>query len=223
MKIQPELPVYNLLIIGANGGIGRQCVAQALQAGHRVTALLRNPAKLATEHPNLKKVSGDVMKPGSFETYLENQDAVISAIGVAGGFGADKPTTLYSQGNANILKAMRQKGTQRIFVISASAIEISPALPFYIRLIEKYIIQKLLKHMYADLYRMEQTVKTSDTHWTIIRPPQLTDKAQTGNYRIAINTFLKNCLKISRADVAHFMLDNIVNEATHKATVEIGY
>ena len=221
--MQQNTPIYKLVIVGANGGIGRQCVEQALQAGHLVTAILRNPAKLAIEHPNLKKVSGDVMQPGAFENNFENQDAVISAIGVAGGFGSDKPTTLYSQGNVNVLKAMEQKGIKRMFLISASAIEISPVLPFYIRLIEKYVVQKLLKHMYTDLLKMEAVIKSSNISWTIIRPPQLTNQAVTGTYRIAINTFLKNCLKISRADVAHFIINNVANRDTYQATVEIGY
>ena len=221
--MQQNTPIYKLVIVGANGGIGRQCVEQALQAGHLVTAILRNPAKLAIEHPNLKKVSGDVMQPGAFENHFENQDAVISAIGVAGGFGSDKPTALYSQGNANVLKAMEQKGIKRMFLISASAIEISPVLPFYIRLIEKYVVQKLLKHMYTDLLKMEAVIKSSNISWTIIRPPQLTNQAVTGTYRIAINTFLKNCLKISRADVAHFIINNVANRDTYQATVEIGY
>jgi putative NADH-flavin reductase len=77
--------------------------------------------------------------------------------------------------------------------------------------------------MYADLKGMEQLVKESGIDWTIMRPPRLTDKPATGHYRFAINHFLKNCLNISRADVAHFMLNNITNEATYKATIEIGY
>ncbi|WP_431198898.1 NAD(P)-dependent oxidoreductase [Mucilaginibacter sp. P25] len=163
------------------------------------------------------------MQPGAFENNFENQDAVISAIGVAGGVGSDKPTALYSQGNANILKAMEQKGIKRMFLISASAIEISPVLPFYIRLVEKYVVQKLLKHMYTDLLKMEVVIKSSNISWTIIRPPQLTNQAVTGTYRIAINAFLKNCLKISRADVAHFIINNIANRDIYQATVEIGY
>jgi hypothetical protein len=73
--------------------------------------------------------------------------------------------------------------------------------------------------MYADLRAMEQLIKENDTDWTILRPPRLVDKPVTGHYRIAINSFLKNCLTISRAEVAHFMVNNIAN----KTTIEIGY
>ena len=71
----------NILVIGANGGIGKQTVEIALQSGHNVTALLRNPAKLAITHTSLQIVKGDVMNPETFEDYLEGKDAVISALG----------------------------------------------------------------------------------------------------------------------------------------------
>lgn len=215
--------VFRVLVAGANGGIGRQAVEQALNAGHRVRALVRNPANLPLVHPKLEIVKGDLLQPGTFERTLENIDVVVSAIGVSGGLGADKPTTLYSQGNANLLEAMKSNAVGRIFFISASAIEISPVLPFFVRLAEKYILQKLLRHMYADIRVMEKIIKESAADWTIIRPPRLTDKPSTGRYRIAINHFLKNCLSISRGDVAHFMIHNATNAAIRHATIEIGY
>lgn len=223
METQSVSSHYNLLIVGANGGIGRQCVELALKEGHHVTALLRNPAKLKITHTNLQLIKGDIMQPDTLLQAVENQDAVISAIGVSGGLGSDKPTVLYSQGNANLLQAMSKKGVKRAFFISASAVEISPVLPFYVRWAAKYILQKLLKNMYADLRIMEKLVKASHTNWTIIRPPRLTDKPITGDYRTAINAFLKNALSISRGDVAHYIVNNINNTATYHGIVEIGY
>jgi putative NADH-flavin reductase len=220
MNNEAKLRVF---VAGANGGIGRQVVEQALTAGHRVRALVRNPANLPLVHPNLEIVKGDLLQPGSFESYLENIEVVISAIGIKGGMFGDKPTILYSQGNANLLAAMKNKGARRAFFISASAIDISPVLPSFVRFVEKYIVQKLLRHMYADIRIMEKIIKDSDTSWTIIRPPRLTDKPATGQYRIAINEWLKNCLSISRADVAHFMIHNMSNATTTHATIEISY
>ncbi len=213
---------YNLLIIGANGGIGRQCVEQALQAGHKVTALVRNPANLPLTHLNLTIVKGDITISGTYEKYFAAQDAVISALGVSGAnLFNDKPTTLYSQGASNILQAMHQHNINRAFFISASALDVSPVIPFYVRFVAKYIIQKLLKHAYADLRLMEQVIKASPTNWTIMRPPQLTNRPLTRHYRVAVNHFLKNCLKISRADVAYFIINHITDNTIYKATVEI--
>jgi putative NADH-flavin reductase len=213
----------NLLIIGANGGIGRQAVELGLAAGHQVTAVLRTPAKLPLTHPLLQKVQGDVMYPESFEQYMPHQEAVISALGVKGGMLGDKPTTLYSQGNANLLRLMDKHHVRRGYFISASAVEISPVMPFWARFAARYIVQKLLRHMYADLREMEKFVKSSGLDWTIIRPPRLTDKPVTGHYRFSVNGFLKNSLSISRADVAHFMINNLSNKEIYQAMVEIGY
>src|SRR6266567_3786611 len=146
MKIEHTKPGLNILVIGANGGIGRESVDIALAAGHQVTALVRNPANLPLKHPNLEVVKGDVLVPESFKQYLKNKDAVISAIGGK----MNEPTTLYSDGNRNLLKEMKKMGISRAFFISAAAIEISPAQPFYIKLATKYIVQKLFSHGYAD-------------------------------------------------------------------------
>jgi len=214
----------NIFIAGANGGVGRQTVEQALNAGHRVTALVRDPAKLPVVHPNLRIIKGDIMQPKTFTSEMEGQEAVISGLGVSGGnLFNDKPTNLYSQGCGNLLTAMEQYGTKRIFCISASAVEISPVIPWHVRFVAKYVIQKLLKHMYADLRLMEDIVKASNADWTIIRPPQLTNGPLTGKYRTAVNQYLKDCLKISRADVAHLMVSTLDNKAFNRAIVEIAY
>jgi putative NADH-flavin reductase len=212
----------NLLIIGANGGIGRQAVNQALIMGHHVTALVRNPAKLPLTHPNLKIVRADITQPLSFLNLFAGHDVIISAIGVSGGFN-DPPTTLYSQGALNILREMKQSGIRRAFFISASAVETNPLLPLFVRLASKYIIQKLLANMYTDLRLMEKLVKESELDWTIVRPPRLIDSQLTDKYRIAVNRFLKNGLKISRSDTAHFMLSHVQSEEMFRSVVEIGY
>jgi putative NADH-flavin reductase len=213
----------NILIVGANGGIGRQSVEQALIAGHKTTAMVRNPATLTLTHPLLDIVQGDIMQPKTFERYLYGQDVVISALGVSGSSPLnDKPTTLYSEGNAHLIGAMKKTGVVRAFFISASAIETSPVLPFYARWATK-VLQRLLRNMYADQRLMEDMVKASGIEYTIIRPPRLTDKPATGSYRVSINGFLKNSLTISRADVAHFMIHHLDDQATYQALVEIGY
>jgi len=213
----------NILVIGAGGGIGRQTVETALASGFHVTAVLRDPSRLSLKHPNLEIVKGDILEPAGFQPYLQGKDAVISAIGVKGGLAHDAPTTLYSRGNFRLLEAMQQEGATRVFFISASAVEISPMLPFVVRMVAKFVLQKLLRHMYSDLRAMERMVRQSEADWTIVRPPRLTDKPATGKYRWSVNDFLRNCLSISRGDVAHFMLHHIDDPSTYRGVVEIGY
>ena len=212
-----------MLVIGAAGGIGRQVVEAALAEGWRVTAVLRNPSKLDLRHPLLNIVQGDVLVAAAFEDCLTAASVVVVTTGVGGGLGGDKPTTLYSAGASTVLEAMRRRGARRVFFISASGIEISPVLPAVVRFLAKYILQKLLRHGYADLRLMESKVKGSSLEWTIVRPPRLTNKPVTGKYRFAVNSFLRNCLSISRGDVAHFIVHHAGDRGTYRGIVEIGY
>jgi len=219
MKAELVSPIYKVVVLGANGGIGRQAVEMALAQGHSVTAILRTPSFLTITHPNLIVVKGDILKPETWEKYLENKDVVISAIGAT----SRKETTLYSQGAGNLLNAMKKTGANRVFFISASGLEVNPSHSLFIRLVTTYVLQGLLKNMYADLNKMEQLVKESDLNWTIMRPPRLTNRPFTGRYRFAVNGFLKAGLSISRADLADFMMSNTMNEVIYKTTVEVAY
>ncbi len=219
MKNESNNSVFNIAVLGASGGIGKQVVKIALTDGHRVTAILRTPSKLTITHPNLKIVKGDVMKPETLEEHLEGKDAVISAIGK----NSFKETYLYSAGNKNLLSVMEKTNTKRVFFISAAGLEINPSFNLFTKLAAKFVLQKLLKNMFADLVRMEKIVKESEENWTIIRPPQLTNKPFTGHYRFSINSFLSKGLKISRADLADFIIKNINNESIYKKTVEVAY
>jgi putative NADH-flavin reductase len=219
MKNIQMITPCNIVVLGANGGIGRQSVETALKLGHKVTAILRNPENLALTHPNLIVVKGDVMKPETLIEHLIDKDAVISAIGK----NSFRKTLLYSEGNKNLLNAMDKTGTKRVFFISASGLEVNPSHSYFIRFITKYLLQKLLKNMYADLERMEIIIKGSPLNWTIMRPPKLNDAPATGTYRFSINGFLKGGLQISRADIADFMLHNITNTAVYQKTVEVAY
>ena len=92
-----------LIVFGANGGIGRHVVEQGLAAGHTVTAVARRPESVTIQHPKLTVKRGDVLDPAGLGLMLAGQEAVVSALGVH-----DRaPTVLYSQGVANILRAIR--------------------------------------------------------------------------------------------------------------------
>src|SRR5437764_1203871 len=108
-----------LVVFGATGGIGAQVVQQALAAGHEVTAVARRPEAITLRHECLKVVQGDVLDAESVRKAVMGKDVVVSAVGAR-----DRgPTTVYSQGNANILQAMQAAHVRRIFCISASGLD----------------------------------------------------------------------------------------------------
>ena len=207
-----------LIVFGSTGGTGRNIVEQALKSGHSVTAIARNPSALSMKHANLNIVKGDVFEPATFDAVMRQQDAVLSAIGV----NSTKPTTVYSEGVSNIVKAMQKNSVQRIICISASAVVTSPELILPVRMMTK-LLQGILKNMYKDLLKMEQAVKQTNLDWTVVRPPRLTHGRLKNQYRFAINEWLPNCLRISRADLANFMLQHVRDTDTYRSVVEVAY
>lgn len=210
---------HKLAIFGANGRTGLHLVKQALDMGHIVTAIVRNPDSLPLNHKNLVVHKGDVLDPSSFQDVLPGHDAVISSLGIA----SDKPTTVFSDGIRNIITSMNANGIRRLVVVSALAVEVNPMMPWWMKFFIKNILQPLLRNIYADTLKMEHLIRETDLAWTIVRPPQLTDRNVTGRYREAIDHHLTRATKISRADLAHYILHNIDTKNTFRRTVEVAY
>jgi putative NADH-flavin reductase len=208
-----------LLVIGAAGGTGIEIVKQALEIGYGVTALVRNPDKFTLTHVNLEVKQGDVLLAGFLGEVLTGHSAVISAIGNR----STQPTTLYSRGLENILDAMRQTPIKRLICISAGGLDVNPEASFFVRLLTKYVLQRILKEPYADLRRMESLVRESDMNYTVLRPSRLLDKPVTGNYRTGINSNITKPFSIARADVAHFIVHHIGDRKTFKSVTSLSY
>ena len=208
-----------IIVFGAAGGTGIEIVKQALEEGYVVTALVRSPEKFVLVDPNLVVKQGDVTVAGTIADAIDGQDAVISAIGNR----STQPTTLYSDGIRNILEAMQQSNIKRLICISAGGLDVNPKASFFVRLLTKYVLQRILKEPYADLRVMETLVRQSKTDYTIMRPSRLLDKPVTGKYRTGINSNITKPFSIARADVAHFIVNHISDPATFKSITSISY
>lgn len=208
----------NLLLFGATGGTGVQLLQQGLAAGHTITAFVRNPEAVTIQHERLRVIQGDVLNADSVAAAMVGQEAVISAIGAR---NLD-PTTIFSEGTANMLKGMKAHGVGRIMVISASALDVGAGIPFWQKLVIRLVLQRLLKHAYADARQMEAFLQASDVDWTIVRAPRLTDGKLTGRYQVAYNAHLSQA-GISRADLAEYMLKDLGNPASYCQKVELAY
>ncbi|WP_040803913.1 NAD(P)-dependent oxidoreductase [Nocardia concava] len=203
-----------LIVFGASGGVGRQLVAQAVDAGHDVTAVVRDPDKMAGL--GVRTVMADLLTadPAVLTSAISGADAVLSAIGPLKNADAG----VAAKGTAAIIDAMREADVRRLIVVSAAPVHTTPsprrphppkrdpADPFFLKYVIYPIVKAVLRPRYADLALMEDELRDSDLAWTAIRPVQLTDKPLTGNYRIALGENLPGGRYISRADVAHSML-----------------
>ena len=210
-----------LLIFGATGGTGRALVVQALEQGHRVTAFVRNPAAITMKHDNLAIVPGDILDYASVERAVEGQDAVLSALGTK----VLRKNTIISDGTRNIITAMEKYDVKRF--VCESALSIGDSRPQQKQLGLFYniiIIPLLLRNMFQDKEAQERYIMQSTLDWVIVRPGILTNGPRTGVYRSgfsATDTSIK--AKISRADVADFMLKQLTDDTYVRKTPGLSY
>ena len=194
-----------LLIIGATGGTGRQLVLQALERGYAVTAFVRNPSKLSMEHSQLQIIQGDVLDFASVEAAVRGQDAVVCALGHKRFF---YPTRVLSEGTRNLLRAMESQGVPRLVCETSLGIGDSAGrMGLYYTL---FVIPVVLAFYFWDKTRQERLIAASKLDWVIVRPGMLTDAEKRNAYRHGrmVGSFIWT-VRISRADVADFMLNQV--------------
>ena len=206
-----------VLIVGATGGTGRQLIAQALERGNTVTALVRpsaslgvfdNPSKLGVEHPNLRIVQGDVLDYASVDSAVRGQEAVICALGHKQFF---RPTRILSEGTRNILRAMETHGVPRLVCETSLGIGNSAGrMGLYYTF---FTIPVILPFYFWDKTRQERLIAASKVEWVIVRPGVLTNGEKRGVYRHGcdVGSFV-GTVRISRADVADFMLNQAADD-----------
>jgi putative NADH-flavin reductase len=197
-----------VLIVGATGGTGRQLVAQALERGYEVTALARDPSRLQVTHPRLTVVRGDVLDDASVDAAMRGQNAVLSALGHKRYLG---PTRILSRGTRNILRAMEAHRVRRIVCetslgIGDSAFRLGLAYTLF-------VIPVILPFYVWDKTRQERLIAASPVEWVIVRPGALTNGGKRGVVRHGpgIGSSLWT-VRISRADVAAFMLNQLESD-----------
>ena len=218
-----------LTIFAATGGVGRQLLRQAVAAGHDVTAVVRNPAKLAGEPVRVVTADLAAADPATLESAVRGADAVLSALGPHSNADAG----IAGPGTAAIVAAMQATQVRRIVVVSAAPVATvpSPGRPnppkhdpgdgFFMRHLFTHVAGAMFGKVYADLAQMEDVLAGSGLDWTVVRPPQLTDKAFTGRYRTAYGQNIRGGWSVSRADVAHLMLRVLEQPETIKQTIGI--
>ena len=223
-----------LTIVAATGGVGRELLGQALAAGHDVTVVVRSPGKLPAEVRAAGKariVTADLAAadPGALESAAAGADAVLSGLGPRAGSDAG----IASQGTRAIVAAMQVTGVRRIVVVSAAPVGTvasarrprpprhDPGDGFFMRYLGSPFARAAFGKVYADLAAMEDVLAGSGLDWTAVRPPRLTSKPLTGTYRTAAGQNVRGGWFVSRADVAHFMLQALDRPETIGHTIGI--
>ncbi|WP_406013636.1 NAD(P)H-binding protein [Streptomyces sp. NBC_00984] len=209
-----------ITVFGATGGVGQEIVRQAVAAGHEVTAVVRDPARLPVPLSDVQVHTAARMdEPEELREAVAGRDAVLSALGSRG----RKADGVAERLTGAVLAAMEAEGARRLLVVSAAPVGPRPADdPLLDRLVRKGV-GAILKEVYADLTRMEAALARSATDWTSVRPPKLTNGPLTGTYRTAVGSTPRSGRTISRADVAHAMLALVDDPASVKQGVGVAY
>lgn len=194
----------NILIVGATRGIGRELVEQALAAGNSVTALARHPERLAAQHERLRKLRCDILDEQSLSGAMAGQNAVCCAIGVKTPW--EQPG-VFSKGTQRLLRAMKGNAVRRLACVTGIGAGDSRGHGGF--LYDRVFFPLLLKSVYADKDRQEALIRAADVDWTIVRPGFLTRGPLTRSYRVLTDLTGVSAGRISRADVAHFILDEL--------------
>ncbi|GAB3457573.1 NAD(P)-dependent oxidoreductase [Actinophytocola sediminis] len=202
-----------LTVFGATGRIGGHLVRQALDHGHTVTAVVRDPSRLAVpahESLHVFPVPG-LTDAAALEPAVRGADAVLSGVGPAGRRDAGVATIA----TRSILGAMAATGVTRIVLVSAMPVGPPPPGEHFVgRRIAYPLISKVFRPVYDDLGTVEADLARSGTEWTVLRPPRLTDAPLSGRYRTVVGANVPNGTTVARADVADAMLAALTNPDT---------
>ncbi|CAL9655438.1 NAD(P)-dependent oxidoreductase [Streptomyces sp. enrichment culture] len=208
-----------LAVFGATGGIGQEIVRQALDAGHQVTAVVRNPAGLTVTGEALEVFRADLTDPRAVRPAVAGREVVLSALGARSRKDAGVATRL----TRTVLRAMEAEGTRRLLVVSAAPVGPEPKDDGPLDRVARRVVSAVLKDTYADLLEMEAELARSATDWTVVRPPRLQNRPLTGRYRTVVGGFPAKGRFVSRADVAHAMLAMADDPRTVKQGIGVAY
>jgi putative NADH-flavin reductase len=200
--------ILRVLVVGATGGTGRELVQQALARGLAVTAFVRNPERLAIEHPALTVVQGDVLDAASLARAAQGQDAVLCALGHKRFYAAP---FLLSQGTRHLLAAMASSGARRLVCTTTLGLGDSAGR---LGLLYTFFVTPFVLPLYFwDKTRQERLLAASGLDWVIVRPGALTNGPRRGTLRHGqgVGSLLLT-VSVSRADVAAFMLDQLADD-----------
>jgi putative NADH-flavin reductase len=203
------------VVLGATGGTGFEIVRQAIEHGHSVTAFVRSPERLKPFANRITIRQGDLLNPAELAKAISGHDAILS------GFG---PRVPIAKTDANLLRnfatalttAMNHSGVRRAVIVSTAFLFKDSIVP------PTYLFGRLFfPGVVVDASAMEQIFMQSGLDWTIVRPPQLTDKPFTGKYRVRTSHLPRFGFNISRADVAHSFLKTVEDPTSIRKIVGV--
>jgi len=193
-----------VLVIGGTRGTGREVVAAAHAAGHELTLLARNAERISLPVTGVRIVVGDAGDADDLERAVAGQDAVVWTVGVG---PTRRPVHLFSRSTQFLLAAMAKHRVRRLVCVTGIGAGDSRGHGGF--LYDRIIQPLFMKTVYEDKDLQEAMLRGSDLDWTIVRPGALTNGPATGLARALTDLSGVTAGKVSRADVAAFIVENL--------------
>lgn len=216
--------MQKIILIGASGFVGSAILNEAINRGHKVTAVVRHPEKITMVHKNLVINRGDVSSSAIVKEVSKGADAVISAYN-PGWKNPDiaKETTLVYKA---IIEGVKKSGVKRFLVVGgASSLFVSPGK----RLMDAGIIPESFQpavRALADVYQVDLMAEKS-LDWVFFSPAGTIEQGlRTGKFRLGKDDLIVNNAgesKISVQDYAVAMIDELEKPVHHHERFTIGY
>jgi putative NADH-flavin reductase len=212
-----------IAIYGAGGAIGTAIAKEAVGRGHEVTAVVRDPAKVALSHDQLTVTQGDVTDSAGVTAVAETHDAVISAVGPNWGKGDD--LSVYTQGAESLIQGIGAVETQPRLVIvgGAGSLEVAPGVALYDTPEFPDAWRPMAKAHGAGL----ALYRASDIPWTFVSPAAMIEAGErTGTYRVGGDQLLTDAegnSRISNEDYAVAVVDELENPAHVRERITVAY
>ncbi|MBC2877890.1 MULTISPECIES: NAD(P)-dependent oxidoreductase [Streptomyces] len=199
-----------IALFGANGTIGSRVLREALDRGHQVTAVVRDPAKLTERHANLTVTTGDVLDPQSVAAAAQGQDVVVSAVG--GGDGPGHVATIKPAAESLVagLRTLGDAAPRLIAVGGAGSLRTPDGKQVWdAEGLPEFLLQ--IMHAHGDALDFYRTV--TDVRWTNLSPAGLIEPGErTGAYRTGLDDLVvdeNGKSRISVEDYAVALVDEI--------------
>ena len=213
-----------ILLIGGTGRTGRLALQKAIDDKHEVTVIVRDPLKL--NGINAKIIQGTPYDIDTVRSAVKDCEAVICTLNISRMSDSPwaklrSPRDLISKSIENALAAMKENNIKRIISLSAlGAGDSKEKMQFIFNL---FVSISNLKYAYMNHTRQEELLAKSDTDWTVIRLPMLTNDQGEREILINRNDNVRLNRNINRESVARFILSILSDEKYFKTIVGVSY
>lgn len=208
----------NILVYGATGKVGTHIVSEALNRGHVVTAVSRDPSRIVQVHDNLTAVQGNILDSESINSLATGQDIIIVSVRGVIEKSKDPHDALQLvavEKIVNVLRNFDADAPRLIHVGGAGSLEVEPGVLYADKLPKIFLPKRLEVEIAGQVLALEYLRTVTDVSWTFATPPKnFTNGRRTGVFRIGGDQLLEDShgrSRVSRADFAIAVIDEAEN------------